>query len=162
MHKVLVIDYKKCTGCRACEMACSLQHEGIVNPVLSRIQAITLDVEGKGIPIVCTQCEPAPCIDICPTNARHRDLETRKVVTDEKRCIKCRVCMTICPFGAIGFDPIERKIFSCDLCGDTPQCVDFCTYGAIHYMDESEVNRRLARAAATEIPTHIVVDKNVT
>ena len=29
MAKVLMIDYEKCAGCRTCEMACSIKHEGV-------------------------------------------------------------------------------------------------------------------------------------
>ena len=29
MEKVLVVDHEKCTGCRLCEMACSVTHAGV-------------------------------------------------------------------------------------------------------------------------------------
>ena len=150
-NKVLTIDYDKCTGCRTCEMACSLQHEAAVNPSLSRIQVIKGDIEGEGIPMVCAQCDPAPCLDACPTNARCRDEESGRVVTDDDRCIRCRTCVAVCPFGAIGFNPTVRKIFSCDQCDGTPQCAEFCSYDALHYVDESDVNRQLAKDAAARV-----------
>lgn len=34
----LVVDSRKCAGCIACMLACSLVHEGCANPSLARIQ----------------------------------------------------------------------------------------------------------------------------
>ncbi|WP_199718827.1 MULTISPECIES: 4Fe-4S binding protein [unclassified Petrotoga] len=36
--KVLMLDQAKCTGCRACEYACSFEHTGKFNPLDSRIK----------------------------------------------------------------------------------------------------------------------------
>ena len=38
MWKSLHIDPKKCTGCLQCEMACSVEHTGVINPSKSRIK----------------------------------------------------------------------------------------------------------------------------
>ncbi|MFZ7110743.1 MAG: 4Fe-4S binding protein, partial [Desulfatiglandales bacterium] len=38
MAKVLRIDYKRCTGCRTCEMVCTAYHYGVLNPMKSRIK----------------------------------------------------------------------------------------------------------------------------
>ena len=38
MQKSLNIDPAKCTGCLQCEMACSLENEGIFNTSKSRIK----------------------------------------------------------------------------------------------------------------------------
>jgi len=32
------IDYAKCTGCKLCQVACSLAHTGSVNPQRSRVR----------------------------------------------------------------------------------------------------------------------------
>ena len=39
-EQYLVVDARKCVGCIACMLACSLVHEGRVCPSLSRIQVI--------------------------------------------------------------------------------------------------------------------------
>ena len=36
----LLVDTKKCQGCISCMLACTLVHEGVENPSLSRIQII--------------------------------------------------------------------------------------------------------------------------
>jgi Fe-S-cluster-containing dehydrogenase component len=38
------------------------------------------------------------------------------VVTDEDRCIGCRACAYICPFGAPVVNPDSGKTMTCDLC----------------------------------------------
>ena len=50
MEKVLVVDVDKCTGCKVCEMVCSLHHEKEVNPIKSRIHVISWEDEGVDIP----------------------------------------------------------------------------------------------------------------
>ena len=35
-NRMLVVEAERCTGCGLCEMACSLQHQGVCSPALSR------------------------------------------------------------------------------------------------------------------------------
>jgi len=35
------------------------------------------------------------------------------------------MCVTACPFGAMSFDSIGKKVIKCDLCDGDPQCVRF-------------------------------------
>ena len=64
-----------CTGCQACEVACSFYLKGVCAPALSKIR-ITRDNEtGRvfcDLPASCPECsfetEPA-CVASCPTGA---------------------------------------------------------------------------------------------
>jgi len=138
MAKVLVIDYEKCTGCRICEQVCTVKHEGVVNPARSRIRIIKWEQEGRYVPMVCQQCESAPCQSICPVKAISRDENLNRVMVDYDICIGCRMCVAICPFGGMSFDPIAQKVIKCDFCDGDPQCVRFCEENAIQYVDASE------------------------
>ena len=69
MQKSLNIDPAKCTGCLQCEMACSLENEGIFNTSKSRIKVFTFHEEGKFVPYTCTQCDEAWCMHACPVDA---------------------------------------------------------------------------------------------
>jgi len=40
MDKVLIVDADKCTGCRQCELACSLARLGEFNPARSNIRVL--------------------------------------------------------------------------------------------------------------------------
>ena len=45
--KILLIDLEKCTGCRKCEMACSVFHIGANNPSRSRVKVMKWDYERR-------------------------------------------------------------------------------------------------------------------
>ena len=42
----LIFNYENCTGCRACELACSFYKEGVFAPSKSRIKIVRIDEEG--------------------------------------------------------------------------------------------------------------------
>jgi len=50
--------------------------------------------------------------------------------------------MMVCPFGAISFDPIGKRVFKCDQCGGEPICVRFCETEALQYVDVTAVRAR--------------------
>ena len=52
MTRVLAVDYEKCTGCRLCELVCSVRHEGVSNPARSRIRIVKWEWEGIYVPVV--------------------------------------------------------------------------------------------------------------
>jgi Fe-S-cluster-containing hydrogenase component 2 len=150
MTKTLIIDYEKCVGCRTCEMACSAKHTATMNPYQSRVTVIKWEEDGEGIPIACSHCEAAPCLAICPVMAIARDESLDRVVVDYETCIGCRMCVAVCPFGAMAFDKIAAKVVKCDLCDGDPWCARFCSYGALQYEDASEhtLDKRREVAAA--------------
>ena len=148
MEKVLTINFEKCTGCRQCELVCSVSHEGVSNPSRSRINIIKWESEGLYIPMSCQQCEDAPCQAVCPVNAIMRDNDLNYVKVDYDVCIGCRACVAACPFGAMSFDVNDRKVFKCDLCEGEPNCVRFCEVGAIEYIDANQLSASKKREAA--------------
>ncbi|HLB27724.1 MAG TPA: 4Fe-4S dicluster domain-containing protein [Dehalococcoidales bacterium] len=151
MTKQLVIDYEKCTGCRLCEMVCSVKHEGVNNPLRSRINIAKWETKGLMVPMVCRQCEDAPCVSVCPTNARLRDEELGRVIVNYDRCIGCKTCVVACPFGAINWDPLAKKVISCDLCDGEALCAKFCETGAIRFVEVSSLNKEHQRGAAEKL-----------
>jgi carbon-monoxide dehydrogenase iron sulfur subunit len=148
MAKALYIDYQKCTGCRLCELVCAVKHDGFSNPTRSRIRVIKWEAEGLYVPMTCQQCEDAPCMNVCPVKAISRDEDLGLVMIDYDVCIGCRSCVVVCPFGAMSFNVIDRKVFKCDLCDGDPQCVRFCEEKAVDFVDVDEVSILKKREAA--------------
>lgn len=148
MAKVLMIDHEKCTGCRLCEIVCSVKHEGVSNPSRSRINVIKWESEGLYIPMSCQQCEDAPCLAICPVKAISRDPDLDYVKVDYNLCIGCRTCVAVCPFGAMAFDVKGKKVIKCDVCEGEPQCVRFCDVKAVDYVDADQLSMVKKRDAA--------------
>jgi Fe-S-cluster-containing hydrogenase component 2 len=51
-------------------------------------------------------------------------------------CIKCKECITACPYKGIFFDGMDDKVIKCDLCGGDPKCVIFCETRAIEFLEK--------------------------
>ena len=83
-HKVLVVYPQKCTGCRICEQWCSMTHFGVVNPAKARITVNRLHERYLNMPVACTQCDDAPCIEVCPEEAISRHPDTFGLILEEE------------------------------------------------------------------------------
>jgi carbon-monoxide dehydrogenase iron sulfur subunit len=151
MEKTLVVDHVKCTGCRLCEMVCSVEHAGVNSPSHSRIHVIKWPLEGLELPMLCQQCEEAPCIAICPTNALARDAFMDRVTLDYDLCIGCKMCVIACPFGGMGIDPAAQRVIKCDLCDGDPACVRFCDPGALAFVPSTSVHMKKKRDAGRKL-----------
>ena len=66
----IIVHNEKCTGCRTCEIVCSLVNEGICNPSLARLKVnydpFTAETKIEIGPR-CVVCQE--CIKWCPTEA---------------------------------------------------------------------------------------------
>jgi Fe-S-cluster-containing hydrogenase component 2 len=149
--KVLVADVEKCSGCRMCEVACSYKHHGAFWPAVAHIQVVSLKKEGIHYPILCEQCERAPCQSVCPVQAIYREDDTGAWVVDVTRCIGCRNCVAACPLGAMVYNPEAGISGKCDLCAGDPACVKVCPMGVLDYVDVEKVGRRRKWDAARRI-----------
>jgi carbon-monoxide dehydrogenase iron sulfur subunit len=151
MEKMLVVDHEKCTGCRLCEMVCSVKHTGMSNPSRSRIHVIKWPLEGFELPMLCQQCEEAPCIAVCPKDALFQDPILGRVALNYDLCIGCKMCVIACPFGGMGIDSAARQVIKCDLCDGDPTCVRFCDPGALQFVPASSVNLLKKRDAGRKL-----------
>lgn len=136
MSKVLVVDPDKCTGCQICVMVCSLVHSGECNPAKSTVRVFSIREPGVDIPVVCMHCEDPPCM-VCPFDAISKDPVNDAVILNQTRCVGCKLCMVVCPLGAIGVDMDTGKMLKCDLCEGIeggPKCVEWCPTKAIDYV----------------------------
>lgn len=129
----IVVDYFKCSGCRLCEVACALKHEGIIWPEASRIR-IFEEVYGATVPHLCVQCLDYPCVKSCPFEALSIDKTTGAVIVDSKKCTGCGTCIRACPGKVPRIPRGKRTVVICNLCNGDPECVKICNeagYGAL-------------------------------
>jgi len=121
-------DYAKCSGCRKCEVACSLFHEKKIWPEASRIRVFML-IPGAEIPHFCALCHDHPCVESCAYNAVSVSETTGAILVDKEKCTACGACITACPGRIPHLHPTENYALICDLCGGNPQCAKVCHEG---------------------------------
>lgn len=129
----LLVNHQVCTGCRSCELACSLQHEHAFVPELARLQVEKDEINGTDHPLACQQCGNAPCVTACPVSALGRDPKTKALTLDREACQSCGSCVAACHFRALRLHPVDQVPLVCDLCGGNPRCVTSCAVGALRY-----------------------------
>jgi formate dehydrogenase iron-sulfur subunit len=168
-------DTTLCIGCKACEVACkewnqlpaeadgltgmSYDNTGGLSATTWRHVAFVEQVGGSRAPgrpdrwlmmsDVCKHCDPAPCLEACPTGAIFRS-EFGTVVVQQDICNGCGYCVPACPFGVVAIDEDDGKAHKCTLCYDRmkgglePACAKACPTDSIQFGEVSELQARAA------------------
>jgi len=107
---VRVIDMKRCMGCRACIAACHVENHFTPNApwnVMIENEIGTYpNVRTTFTTMNCMHCEDPPCKTICDAigiKAISKN-ELGVVLIDYDRCIGCRYCAAVCPYGVPQFN----------------------------------------------------------
>jgi carbon-monoxide dehydrogenase iron sulfur subunit len=166
--KTVFVNPERCIGCRQCEFACAVAHSQSHDPAAapfetprphSRIHVDAGTAYNTSFPNKCRHCDPAPCVEVCPTGAMHRDSDHGVVLADGHKCIACAMCAMVCPFDVITFhtaangSPPRVVATKCDGCVDRvraagiPACVDACKVDALVF---GELNELIAAGCARE------------
>ena len=134
-----------CTGCGTCELMCSLYHEGVGGPALSRADVIRDPFNAAFQFHTCKQCLAPSCYAACPLadEAIRICEETGARYIDEDECTGCGECIQACPFDPpeIKFNDERNVAFKCDLCRDRdggPICVEYCPVGVLAFLPANE------------------------
>jgi formate dehydrogenase iron-sulfur subunit len=175
-------DTTLCIGCKACEVACkewnnlpadNLGMTGQSYDNTGRLGAHTWrhvtfleqDARATSMPPfqsnwlmmsdVCKHCDPAPCLEACPTGALFRT-EFDTVVVQQDICNGCGYCVPACPFGVVELAKEDGKAHKCTLCYDRlkgglePACAKSCPTDSIQFGPVEELQRR-AEARVTDL-----------
>jgi len=156
----IVRDYLRCSGCRKCEIACSLFHEKRIWPEASRIRVFML-VPGAEVPHFCAQCEDYPCVASCSFSALSVDKETGAVLVDKEKCTACGNCIEACPGRVPHIHPRDNYAVICDLCGGEPQCAKVCQEGgwnALKVVDRGDGLYRIFSRKPEDITRELVIN----
>lgn len=151
MGKVLMIHPDKCTGCKNCVAACAFTKEKQFRLTAARVHVFSWEREGISVPMMCQQCNDAPCVSVCPTGAMHRQAGQTLVEYDLSKCIRCRMCVQACPFGNAVYDSISDSILKCDNCGGDPSCVKMCPSHALEFVEENISTRSRKKAFSKKL-----------
>ena len=128
--KEIRIDVEKCTGCRACEMACSAFHAkprySSINPARSRIRVVTDEINDEYVPVRAGNFTRSEC------DGRH--IYRLK----GKQYSECSFCRASCPSRDFFIEPDSGLPLKCDMCEDEPPlaeplCVTVCQPGCLTY-----------------------------
>jgi Fe-S-cluster-containing dehydrogenase component/formate-dependent nitrite reductase membrane component NrfD len=154
------IDLRKCIGCHACTIACKAEHQipiGVNRCWVKTVEQGTFPATRRlFFPVLCNQCDAAPCVTICPTRALFR---RRDGIVDLHGdvCIGCRACMVACPYDQLFIDPNTRTAEKCNFCanrvenGLLPACVSVCPTECRIFGDLDDETSEVARIA--KLPT---------
>ena len=113
----MAIDLDRCTGCQACVAACHAENNlPVSNPeqaALGRaVHWIRVDryyegefpnIRVKYRPVLCQQCDEAPCEPVCPVYATYKNPEGLNVQV-YNRCVGTRYCANNCPYSVRFFN----------------------------------------------------------
>ena len=137
MAKQLHVKLDKCTGCRNCELVCSWNRGKNFNPDNSAVSVVDYEEGFISVPMMCLQCEEAPCIKACNVESLSRDANGT-VKIDLEKCVGCKLCIDVCPQRSMYFNEASKKVFKCELCNGDPVCVKHCPPGCLAYTDKKE------------------------
>lgn len=152
----VVVDLKKCMGCRICEVECARKNYKTYNPRHANLQVVHM-VPPASVPNHCYLCKDAPCVAECPVvvdsatgkRALYRDPKAGGLKLDNVACTGCWKCVDVCQRERSGI--LRKNVRSkrpegfCSLCDGDPSCVKYCPNGAMARVPQSFDGRYLAR-----------------
>lgn len=108
----MAIDLDRCTSCQACVVACHAENNvptvGPEEVVMGRMQDwIRIerywdgeypDLQARYIPVMCQQCQHAPCEPVCPVFAAYHSDTQNLNIQVYNRCVGTRYCANNCPY----------------------------------------------------------------
>lgn len=156
----MVVDLRKCVGCQACTVGCSIENQAPIGQFRTTVKQyeVTLDdgsselqnVKSFTLPRLCNHCENPPCVKVCPVQATFQR-EDGIVMVDNERCVACAYCVQACPYDARFINEETLTADKCTFCahrlevGLLPACVETCVGGARIIGDINDANSHISQ-----------------
>ncbi len=116
----MAIDLDRCTGCQACVAACHAENNLPLSDPEQAAEGRAVhwirvdryyegefpDIRVKYMPVLCQQCDEAPCEPVCPVYATYHNPEGLNVQV-YNRCVGTRYCANNCPYSVRFFNWFE-------------------------------------------------------
>jgi DMSO reductase iron-sulfur subunit len=160
-------DAKRCTGCRACVLACkdyknlpeeysfrSVYEYGAGDWTQGEDGTWTTDAFVYYVSASCNHCDNPACVAACPVGSMTKHEENGLVYNDPATCIGCGACVEACPYGAPTLDTRAQRSIKCDMCADrlsegmAPICVEACPMRALEVGDIEDLRAKYGDTAA--------------
>lgn len=138
------VDLDKCSGCKACVVACHTLNGLEDDESWRRVGTLTIgDYDDETLPAIqhvttaCHHCEDPGCLNGCPVVAYEKDPVTGIVRHLDDQCIGCKYCTMMCPYEVPRYSDRLGIVRKCDMChqrlsvGEAPACVQACPNEAI-------------------------------
>ena len=170
MLSAFLFDPDRCTGCQACELACSIENDLGTDrswrEVVTFNDAAIPGVHRFHLSLACNHCAEPACMHSCPALAYSREASTGAVLIDPSRCIGCRYCSWACPYGAPRFEEDRGVMGKCTFCshrlnlGLKPACATLCPTGALDFaaLPVSELNAPVPGFPQTDLGPAIRIE----
>ena len=141
------LDLDRCTGCSACAFACRIENDLAAGTSFRQVTTFNPErvasVPVLHLSLACNHCDRPACLAACPTRAYTRNAATGAVDLDANRCMGCRYCSWVCPYGAPQFDRSRGVMTKCTFCaprvehGVPPACVVACPVDALRVLESA-------------------------
>jgi Fe-S-cluster-containing hydrogenase component 2 len=99
--KKILIDLVKLRDYQSCEEDAVYHSPEFAGGLLSLREEATFA-------LTCRKCKDSPCIAVCPSGALEKNGDGR-LSRNVNLCVRCKSCVTICPFGTIMPDLFDKK-----------------------------------------------------
>jgi DMSO reductase iron-sulfur subunit len=140
-----VIDTTRCIGCRSCFVACKSENRTPLRTdwraVVERESGVYPNAKREFVSLACNHCDEPACLNACPVDAITKRESDGVVLIDQDKCVGCRYCSSVCPYGAPRIDTDTNKVSKCTMCAHRldadlkPACATVCLTGAIQFVE---------------------------
>ena len=135
------VELDKCTGCKACLVACHTLNGLDEDEAWRDIGLLEAGPSEPGfqqtVTSACHHCLDPECLNGCPVGAYEKEAESGIVRHLDDQCIGCEYCILKCPYDVPKYSHKRGIVRKCDMChqrladGEAPACVQACPTEAI-------------------------------